>query len=362
MPEQAHVTSEEGVGELSPKPILTLDEWLDRRHLVDGPGYLIKSRGSVRPHYVFWTRSDREHAVTMTGRALLNLGVRPGAHVVIQLANPHHAVIVADSAVELGAQTTILSHGDEAPDLRPTVLVTDPFSAVAWTARHPSDDLALIILTESVGAVDGLKRKIINQVGPSLSIRQLYSLIEVPGPLAIDCPKGNLHWTAEGVTVELLDLVSGNPADIGQPAMVVVTDTRERVASLARFFTGDLARVQRCACGWGSEDGAGPVTSEILGRSPVPQINARPIYPADLIAALYRTPGFSGRATAEIVYDRGRGVDYLAIHAGVDPGWDTVKVLDAIHYSVEARLKTAPRIEVDTAGGLPGVFLRDDRA
>lgn len=325
-----------------------------------GPGAYVQSRGTVRRHHVFWSAADFARADRWWGRALANLGVRGGQLVAVHLQNPYIAQSVEAGAMALGARAWRVTGAIPADLLAPDVLVADVWTALAWPrALAPS----LVVLTESLGGVAATRARIAERWGNLPVIRSAYALVEVPGPAAIECGEGLMHARssedpAEGeaaepaVSVELL-LPDGTPAPVGAVGELVISDGR----TLDRFHTGDLARAAECPAGH-----PGFAFGEIVGRTPALTLSGRALYPTDLITALFRTPGFDGRATVTVERDRARGRDQLAVEIGVAPQWNPRQVAEAVAYSLAGRVGSMPRVEVREFGDhAPGVELEDIR-
>lgn len=314
---------------------------------VPGPGQWVRTRGTVRAHYVFWSRQAVAEGAVWAGRALAQAGVGAHDRVAIRLENRHQAQLLADGAAELGAEAA-WAEPDGRIAAAATVWVTDPFTALAWPA---AGGVRLILLTEGPAAGPALRAKITGRFVQPVACRELYTVGEVPGPLALECPRGVLHLRGESGTADLLDPVTGEPAEPGKVGVPTVS------SAFGALSTGDAVEVAECGCAL-----AGRAFSRVLGRMPVPYVEGRPVYLAHLVEALFRTPGFAGQATARIGYDRGRGVDYLAIGITVEPGASPERVAAAVDYSVTGRLRLTPRVEVRATAGPPGVTLVDERA
>jgi len=95
-----------------------------------------------------------------------------------------------------------------------------------------------------------------------LRVLQGYGTADL-GCLAYECPeKGGWHVHPE-VIVEVLDIESGAPAELGQPGEVVAT-LFDKAYPLLRFATGDLSMLgpeERCPCGR-----TAPKLKGLLGR------------------------------------------------------------------------------------------------
>lgn len=82
------------------------------------------------------------------------------------------------------------------------------------------------------------------------------------GPIAYECPKGSLHLIPTNHFVEILQ-EDGEPAGVGQPGSVVITDLANKVMPLIRYRLGDTASFgEACSCGR-----AFPVLRNVFGRA-----------------------------------------------------------------------------------------------
>lgn len=83
------------------------------------------------------------------------------------------------------------------------------------------------------------------------------------GFIAHQCPKGNMHLSAEDIVVEIID-EKGNVLPDGQRGEIVVTHLASGDFPFIRYRTGDIATISKnsCACGRGL-----PVLEAIDGRS-----------------------------------------------------------------------------------------------
>ena len=82
------------------------------------------------------------------------------------------------------------------------------------------------------------------------------------GFIAHECPKGNMHITAENVIVEIVR--DGQTVSVGLTGEIVVTHLDAYAMPFIRYRTGDVGRLKpgRCACGRGL-----PMIDIVLGRT-----------------------------------------------------------------------------------------------
>lgn len=83
------------------------------------------------------------------------------------------------------------------------------------------------------------------------------------GFIAHECPKGNMHTTADDIIVEIVD-AQGHVLPHGESGEIVVTHLRTSEFPFVRYKTGDIGVVsdQQCTCGRGL-----PILREVQGRT-----------------------------------------------------------------------------------------------
>jgi phenylacetate-CoA ligase len=80
--------------------------------------------------------------------------------------------------------------------------------------------------------------------------------------LGVSCTEGRLHLCSSLIEAEVLDPLTHQPVQPGEPGVLTVTGLVHEVMPLVRYFTGDLVRLgsEPCSCG---ESGS---TIEVMGR------------------------------------------------------------------------------------------------
>jgi phenylacetate-CoA ligase len=81
------------------------------------------------------------------------------------------------------------------------------------------------------------------------------------GPVAYECEQGSLHIMSENLVLEVVS-ANGEPAPVGVPGDIVLTDLNNRAMPLIRYRVGDIGVIgEPCACGRGF-----PVLEKVWGR------------------------------------------------------------------------------------------------
>lgn len=306
------------------------------------PGAYMYGRGQPLMPRRFWTLGDFEEAHRRFAQALAAVGVRPGDLVAIRLGNPSVAWALGTAVMAMGGRVWHVA--GPAPAV-PDVLVTDPWTALGWPA---SEAPRVVVLTDAVGAmVPALRERLGEQWGRAPVIRSWYSLVEVPGPLAVECAHGRLHGRRPGDDGGVV-LEAGGPAGQVGPLWVATGGQR--------WDTGDVARAVTCGCGH-----PGLALEDLERAADVIAVGPDTVSRTRLLAALFRTPGFGGAARVAVRHDRARGQDELALEVSVAAGWDAAQVAEAVAISVAAVAHRRPRVAVDRDLGAPGLQVADER-
>jgi hypothetical protein len=309
------------------------------------------SAGTDRPR-VFWDRAAVELAITLTGRALVNLGARAGQLVAISPEATFGDTGVMQSAVEaIEAEGVVLADPLELAAWPAEVWVTD--SRTAMAAAWPTTLEAVMVLGDALWSPEWVSRLQRKSPRPP-RIGGFYAVPGIPGPLAITCARGRWHFTRDGWDIRFVASDGARAADVGEEAEVVAVPGAEGASPIS---TGHMVETGSCDCGM-----EGPAAMRILGPAHPPTLAGRPIHLADVARALWRTPGFGGTADIALTHDRGRGKAYLVVEAGVESGQDVERVKEALNYSLTAALGVPVRVlahVAETPGRITLVDRRD---
>lgn len=278
---------------------------------------------------MYWGRSpaDLDREVSLWSEVMATFGVGRNMRGVVALPNGDIAQAMSRAGEILGCGMLVVGEYD-IPDaiemLRPEVVAVSPLVAMRLHLRNLLGSVRCLILTSDVSGTGALQRQL-TEYYPDMLTREVYTLTEHAGPLAVGCDHGALHWTADGVAVELIHPGRGDEARVGEVANVVLTDLGERAMPLLRYNTEDLVRVMAGPCACGNDS---PVLSSLLlgrlGRTRA--LSGRVIFPADLAAILFSMSTIMDRFKAVVRSDRGLDRDQLDIQVALMPGADEHRV------------------------------------
>lgn len=138
-------------------------------------------------------------------------------------------------------------------------IILDFTEALIEAGIEPSHlRLKAIVLTAEVPYAEG--REKLSQIYKCPVVNE-YGSSEL-GPIAYQCPDGNLHAMFENVYLEIIDK-NGNVVPPGEPGEIVVTDLNNFAMPLIRYRSKDYSRILPVSCTCGRNM---PVIDEITGR------------------------------------------------------------------------------------------------
>jgi len=215
---------------------------------------------------VCYTRADLDLFARVVARCLAAGGAEPG----MTLHNAYGYGLFTgglgfhDGGERLGLAVVPVSGGMTArqltliTDLRPEVIACTPSYALtlaeAFADRGISPD-QISLRIAMLGAepwTDAMRREIDARLGVrSLNV---YGLSEIIGPgVACECAerRSGLHVNEDEFLVEVVDPESGEPVADGAAGVLVFTTLTKEAVPLVRYWTGDIASLDRspCACG-----------------------------------------------------------------------------------------------------------------
>ncbi|MCL6564500.1 MAG: hypothetical protein K6U87_16010 [Firmicutes bacterium] len=281
---------------------------------------------------LWWVRSreDLKREEELWARALIQVGVRPQDRVLVALEHPDWNQAVAAGVAVMGAKALVSAALGEPATwevFRPTVAVMLPKQAYRLGRQGGLGRFERVVLWGDIGrSIFRLRAELCPS---TTALAEVYALTEHPGPLAVECPAGQLHWLREGVAVEWVQ-----PAELRGSALreVVVTDLEPRALPLYRYRTGDLVEVRDQPCPCGAD---GLVSSPVLGRlRDVIWLGGKPVVPKALADAVAGVPGV-GEWQVSARWDRGRAKDLVAVDLTVEPGHQPESVLENVDRRVQ---------------------------
>jgi phenylacetate-CoA ligase len=219
-----------------------------------------------KPTVVPYTRADLDLFARVVARCLAAAGAEPG----MTLHNAYGYGLFTgglgfhDGAEQLGLAVVPVSGGMTErqltliSDLEPDVLACTPSYALtlaqAFDARGVSPEE--ISLTIAMLGAEPWTEAMRREIDAGLGVRAInvYGLSEIIGPgVAGECAeeRSGLHVQEDHFLPEVVDPESGEPVADGEPGVLVFTTLTKEALPLVRYWTGDVAALDRspCRCG-----------------------------------------------------------------------------------------------------------------
>ncbi len=304
-----------------------------------GPGRVVRLHDGRR---AWWRPEDASWGSSLAARALLNLGVGQADRVLVALEDELHREAFLSGIESIGAQAA--PESAEMPEEWATVVVTEPFRALA-TYGVPR---ARVILAHGPELGTAAYQWYRERLWHDTVVSELWLVPELPGPIAVPCARGQFHITDDGMSA-----VFSDDAPVTQ---VVVTRVGMAGFQTGRTLSRDWVAPVACDCGT-----PGPAFAVVVDRGAPLISGGRRLLRRDVIDVLFRVPGFSGFATVDLRYDRGRGRDLLEVRVGALPGWDARRLGEATEYALSLHFGIPVRaVGLEAAAGV-GVSVEERR-
>jgi len=231
----------------------------------------------------------------------------------ILACTPSYAILIAETAVEMGLDTRDLS------------LKAGIFGAEPW-----SDNMRLQI--EELMGIKAL---------------DIYGLSEVLGPgVASECSEQNgLHVNEDHFLIEIVDTKTLEPVPDGEYGEVVFTTLTKQGIPVIRYRTRDISRIipGQCPCGRTFRR-----MERVTGRSDdmliVRGVN---VFPSQIEQVLTGIPGVAPHY--QVVLSKRGSMDHVEVHVEVAPdtNFDEIRELESFRRQVGSEIASALAVSID---------------
>jgi len=231
----------------------------------------------------------------------------------ILACTPSYAILIAETAVEMGLDTRDLS------------LKAGIFGAEPW-----SDNMRLQI--EELMGIKAL---------------DIYGLSEVLGPgVASECSEQNgLHVNEDHFLIEIVDTKTLEPVPDGEYGEVVFTTLTKQGIPVIRYRTRDISRIipGQCPCGRTFRR-----MERVTGRSDdmliVRGVN---VFPSQIEQVLTGIPGVAPHY--QVVLSKRGSMDHVEVHVEVAPdtNFDEIRELESLRRQVGSEIASALAVSID---------------
>ena len=330
-----------------------------------------------RPTLVAYSRGDLALWAEVCARALGCAGAGPGTitHVgygyglftgglgMHQGAELMGCTVIPASAGQTQRQVTLIR------DLKPEILCCTPSYATRLGEALAEAGVAKdeISLRAGIFGAEPWSEAMRAKIEAALPLKALdiYGLSEIIGPgVSCECieAQAGLHVNEDHFLVEVVDPNSGQPVPDGERGELVFTTLTKEAMPVVRYRTGDIASLDRSACGCGRTLAR---MSKVTGRrDDMLVIRGVNVYPSEVEAVLV-----AERAVAPhylLVVDRTETMPKLVVACELAAGWticaeteeaERERVAGEVAAALLERLGLTTEVRVLPTGTIPRVEL-----
>lgn len=318
------------------------------------------------PVNTIWSYKDVMHISKWTARTMWTFGVRPGDIIqnafsyglwVAGMSTHYAARELGCFVIPIGAAMTerqidyLLNPGS-------TVLLCTPSYALHIAERLkqrgiPPEDIPLRIGCfggEGGTEVPATREKI--EKGLGIEAFDYYGLAEIGPTIASECPqKAGIHWVEDHLLIEIVHPETKKPCAPGEVGVLVITHLTKEVTPMIRYWTNDLARLEKrkCKCGRTHARSAGG----ILGRADDMIIyKGAKFYPVQVEKVVRSFCELSDEFCIEITTDPALGTDMCTVLVECLKEEDIPKVTSPLRQGLKEECQVTPEIKFVPFGTL----------
>ena len=328
------------------------------------PEDLVRLYVSPGPQATYFTRADLDVTASNAAWVFWCNGFRP-ADVVDVTINYHWVIagtIMDDGFRTIGCTTIPGGLGKAQMHLenlrwsKATGLFAFPtfLEELAKTAEelgmNPATELSLRRCTIAGEMHSAGHRAKMEEFWGGMTVREMYGGAEVPFSAA-ECEMGNGMHLNPDFLIELLHPETREPVDVGEPGVVVVSETERQAYPMVRYWTGDLSEglnTDPCDCGRTT-----PRLGRIMGRvGDIPRVKGLFVVPKEVAGAL---ADFDGLGDFQLVIDRPGTRDELTVRIEHDgPADHRADLEPRVVSALKAAIQLTAEVRFEDPGTLEG--------
>jgi phenylacetate-CoA ligase len=327
------------------------------------------------PVNTIWSHEDVKSIARWTARTMWTFGVRPGD--IIQNGFGYGLWVAGISihyaSRELGC--FVIPIGSTKSErqidylLNPgsTVLICTPTYALNISDQlkqkgiSPKDlPLRIGCFGGEVGAEVPATRKRI-ETGLEIDAFDCYGLTEIGPIIATECSlKAGIHWIEDHLLVEVINPETKRPCEPGEPGILVITHLTKEATPMVRFWTGDVARLdkKKCRCGRTHARSPGGILGRMEDRITCGGLH---LFPSQIENAVRGIKELSEEFSIELTTDPKSGEEQCALIVECLKQGEVPKASSQLKESLLKECKVLPEIKFVPPGTLKQSVFRAKR-
>jgi len=327
------------------------------------------------PINTIWSHEDVKKITRWTARTMWTFGVRPGD--IIQNGfgygiwvagiSVHYACKELECFVIPVGSTKSEHQIDYFLNPGSTVLICTPSYALNIAERLKEkgispEDIPLRIGCfggEAGAAVPATRERI--EKGLGINAFDCYGITEIGPILATECShKAGIHWVEDHLLVEVINPQTNKPCKPGEMGVVVLTHLTKEATPMIRFWTSDMAKLDKRKCKCGRTHARSP--GGILGRAEdMVHYGGVNIFPSQIENVVRSIHELSDEFSIELTTDPTSGEEKCTIVVECLREEDIQKVAPQLKDRLKQQCQTTPEIKVVRSGTLPSTVFRARR-
>ncbi len=327
------------------------------------------------PVNTIWSHEDVKHIARWTARTMWTFGVRPGD--IIQNGFGY-GIWVAGISIHYASRELgcfVIPVGSTKSErqidyfINPgsTVLICTPTYALNIAEQlklkgiSPKNiPLKMGCFGGEVGAeVPATRKKI--ETGLEIDAFDCYGLTEIGPIIATECSyKAGIHWIEDHLLVEVINPETMRPSDPGELGVLVITHLTKEATPMIRFWTGDVARLDKKKCRCGRTHARSP--GGILGRMEDSFLcGGVHLYPAQVENVVRGMDGLSEEFSIELTTDPKSGEERCTLIVESLKEKEVPKMSSQLEERLRNECKVIPEIQFVPSGTLKRSVFRAKR-
>jgi phenylacetate-CoA ligase len=327
------------------------------------------------PINTIWSHEDVKKITRWTARTMWTFGVRPGD--IIQNGFGY-GIWVAGISVHYACKELecfVIPVGSTKSEhqidyfLTPgsTVLICTPSYALSIAERLKEKGISPEGIPLRIGCFGGeagaevpaTRDKI--EKGLGIDAFDCYGITEVGPILATECSqKAGIHWVEDHLLIEVIDAETKKPCKPGELGVLVLTHLTKEATPLIRFWTSDMAKLDKRKCKCGRTHARSP--GGILGRAEDRiACGGSNVFPSQVENVIRSIPELSEEFCIELSTDPKSGADVCTIVVECLKNEEASKVTSRIEDGLRTECKITPEIKFVPLGTLPRTTFKAKR-
>jgi phenylacetate-CoA ligase len=212
---------------------------------------------------------------------------------------------------------------------------------------------------EAGAEVPATRNKI--EKGLGIDAFDCYGITEIGPILATECSyKSGIHWVEDHLLIEVIHPQTKKPCKPGELGVLVLTHLTKEATPMIRFWTGDMAKLDKKKCKCGRTHARSP--GGIVGRAEdMIACAGANLFPSQVENVVRSIPELSEEFCLELATDPKSGAEVCTVIVECLKDEEAQKVTPKLQNGLKTECKMAPEIKFVPFGTLPRTTFKAKR-